>query len=126
MMPSRAAKYSSEYLPKDKLHSALLALPGVLQVLLGEHPIIASDGWSAKIHSDLYYKPMREDTLWLQYIIEDSIEQRIVIPGESDFRFEVPENRLDLLFCHDSDIHLDGADDELLQRFMQSDPFAQL
>lgn len=125
-MPSSAAKYSSDYLPKEQIHAALLALPGVLQQLLGEHTIIASYGWAANIHGDLWHKPMRDDTRWIQYLIEDSIEQRIVVPGESDFRFEVPEGRLVLLFCHDSDIHLDGTDDHLLQQFMATEPFSQM
>ena len=125
-MPNKGAKFSSDYLPKEQMHAALLALPGILQTLLGEHKIIASYGWAAKIHGDLMYKPMREDTRWIQYLIEDSIEQRIVVPGESDFRFEVPEGRFDLLFCHECDIHLDGSDDELLQRFMATEPFSQM
>ena len=125
-MPNKGARFSSDYLPKEQMHAALLALRGVLQSLLGEHKIIASYGWACNIHGDLLYKPMREDTRWIQYLIEDSIEQRIVVPGESDFRFEVPEGRLDLKFCHECDIHLDGADDELLQRFMAMEPFLQM
>jgi hypothetical protein len=125
-MPNKGARFSTEYLSTDQMHAALLALPRVLQALLGEHTIIASYGWAAKIHGDLRYKPMRDDTRWLQYLIEDSIEQRIIIPGASDFHFEVPEGRLDLLFCHECDLHLDGADDELLRRFMTSEPFSQM
>ena len=107
------------------MHEALLALPGVLVSLLGEQKLIASYGWAAKIHGDLMYKPMREDTRWVQYLIEDSIEQKIVSPGESDFRFQVPEDRMDLTFCHESDIHLDGSDDELLHRFMTCEPYSR-
>jgi hypothetical protein len=125
-MPNAGAKYSSDYLPQEQMRAALLALPGVLQQLLEEHPLIASYGWAANIHGDLCYKPMREHTRSIQYLIEDSIEQRIVIPGESDFRLEVPEGRLVLLFCHESDIHLDGADDELLQQFMATEPLSQM
>jgi hypothetical protein len=123
-MPNKSAKFSSDYLSKEQMHAAILALPGVLQTLLGEHKIIASYGWGTNIHVDLTYKPMREDTRWIQYLIEDSIEHGIVLPGGSDFLFEVPEGRLELLFCHESDIHLDGSDDELLQRFMATEPFS--
>jgi hypothetical protein len=69
---------------------------------------------------------MDDDTRWLQYLIEDSIEQRIIIPGESDFILEVPEKRLEVVFCHESDIHLDGKDDDLLQRFMTSEPYLKM
>jgi hypothetical protein len=125
-MPNKGVRFSSDYLPKEQMHSALLALPGVLQTLLGEHRIVASHGWAANIHSDLRYHPMNESTHRIQYFIEDSIKQRIIIPGESDFRFEVPNGRLDLVFCHESDIHLDGSDDELLRRFMASEPFCKM
>jgi hypothetical protein len=124
-MPTKAAEFSTDYLPKEQMHAALLALPAVFQLLLGECKLIVSYGWAAKIHGDLMYKPMREDTRWVQYLIEDSIEQRIIVPGESDFRFEAPEDRLDVTFCHESDIHLNGSDHELLQRFMRTDPFSQ-
>ena len=125
-MPNKGARFSSHYLPKEQMHSALLALPGVLQTLLGEHKIVVRYGWAANIHSDLMYHPMNDSTNWIQYLIEDSIEQRIIIPGESDFRFEVPNGRLDLVFCHESDIHLDGSDDELLRRFMATEPFCKM
>ena len=123
-MPTKAAKFSTDYLPKEQMRVALLALPEVLTSLLGEHKIIASYGWAAKIHPDLMYKPMGADTRWIQYLIEDSIEQRIILPGESDFHFEVPEDRLKITFCHESDIHVNGSDDELLRRLMSADPFS--
>ena len=37
---------------------------------------------------------------------------------------EVPENRLNVTFCHESDIHLDGTDEELLQHFMSTVPYS--
>ena len=123
-MPNKAAKFSSEYLSQEQMHAALVAVPGEFQAMLGEYEIITSYGWGTNIHIDLQYKPMREDTRRLEYHIADSIEQRIVVPGQSDFRFEVPEDRLDLLFCHERDIHLDGSDEELLLRFIRTEPFA--
>jgi hypothetical protein len=124
-MPSSAAKFSTDYLSKDQMRDALLALPVALLSLLGEHKIVVSYGWAAHIHGDLMYKPMHEDTRWVQYLVEDSIAQKIIVPGESDFYFDVPENRLNVTFCHESDIHLDGSDDELLQRFMSSEPYCR-
>ncbi len=103
-----------------------MALPNVLHDLIGDHKIIAMYGWAAKLHPDLYWKPMDSDTRWLKYLIEDSIDQRIVIPGESDFIFEIPEKRLEVKFCHESDIHLNGVDDDLLQHFMSKTPFLQM
>jgi hypothetical protein len=125
-MPNRAAGFRSDYLSKEQMHDALLALPGVLLELVGEHKLVAMYGWATKLHADLWYKPMSEDTRWLEYLIEDSLDQRIVIPGESDFKVQVPENRLEVMFCHESDIHLNGSDDDLLQRFMSAEPFVQM
>jgi hypothetical protein len=125
-MPNKAAKFSSEYLPQEQIHAALLALPIVLQSLVGEHRVIAMYGCSSNLHGALLYQPMGSDTRWLEGLIEDSIDQRIIEPGSSDFLFEVPEKRLELLFCHESDIHLDGADDGLLQKFMASEPYNEM
>jgi hypothetical protein len=125
-MPSSAAKFSSGYLPKEQMHSALMALPEALQSLLGDHKIIAMYGWASKIHGSLLWQPMEDDTGRLKYLIEDSIEQRIVIPGESDFIFEVPDKRLQVTFCHESDIHLNGSDDVLLKQFMTTKPYLEM
>jgi hypothetical protein len=125
-MPNKGARYSSEYLSKEQMRSALLSLAGAFRDLLGEHEIVAMYGWATKIHDDLHWQPMKDDTRWLQHLIEESIDQRIVIPGESDFLFEVPEKRLELKFCHESDIHLDGSDDELLHQFMNTEPFSRM
>jgi hypothetical protein len=125
-MPNASARFSSDYLPKEQMHAALKALPVVLHNLLGEHKIVAMYGWATNLHHSLYWQPMEDDTRWLQYLIDDSIDQRIVIPGESDFIFEVPVKRLEVTFCHESDIHLDGSDDALLKRFMATEPFSQV
>ncbi|WP_428305302.1 hypothetical protein [Lacipirellula sp.] len=125
-MANSGSKFSTDYLLNEQMYSALLALPGVLTALLGAHKVVAMYGWAAKIHPSLAWQRMDDHTDRLQYLIEDSIDQRIIVPGQSDFYFEVPEKRLAVMFCHESDIHLDGSDDELLKRFMASDPFAQM
>ncbi len=87
------------------MHDALFALPQVLQTLLGDHTIVAYYGLMARIHSSLCDLPMKDHTQAIQYLIEDSVEQKIVTPGATDFYFKVPEKRLVVLFCHESDIH---------------------
>lgn len=125
-MPNSAAEFSTDYLTSEQMHELLVALPDSLMRMLGEHKIIVYYGCSTNIHGGLQWKPMNHQTQWLQWLIEDSIEQKIVIPGESDFHFEIPEKRLQITFCHESDIHLDGEDDELLHQFMATEPFVQL
>lgn len=106
--------------------SLMLALPDVLRELLGRHKVVATYGWAAKIHDDLRWKPMNDDTASLKVLVQNSIDQRIVIPGESDLIIEVPDGRIEIKCCHECDIHLDGTDEILIQRFMTTDPFARL
>ena len=124
-MSTYTDKFSTEFLSEEQMREAMFSLPNVFQELLGTCRVVASYGWSCNLHVDLCYKPMDVGTSWMEYFIEDSVEHRIVVPGHSDFRFVVPENRLDLMFCHESDIHLNGSDDELLRCFMSAEPFAR-
>jgi len=81
-MPNAAAKYSSEYLTADQMASALKQLPAVLLGIFGECWFTTYYGWATNIHEDLQYKTMRVRTDRMQRFIEDSVEQRIVVPGE--------------------------------------------
>jgi hypothetical protein len=119
-------KFSSDYLPEDLLRECVVALPRVLLALLGDAELTAMYGWGAKIHSDLTYQPMRVWTTWLESFIEDSLEHRIIVPGQSDFLFSIPEERLHIVICHESDIHVNGTDDLLIQRFLQTPPFSNV
>ena len=74
---------------------------------------------------DLCYLPMSVHTNWMMQFLEQSVEQRIVVPGRNDFWFIVPEERLHVMFCHERDIHLNGSDDELLRQFMATEPFSR-
>jgi hypothetical protein len=125
-MASKAAKFSTDLFAEGADACCSAGFARCAANLLGEHKIVAMDGWKTKIHGSLHWQPMNDDTRWLQYLIEDSIEQKIVTPGESDFIFEVPAKRLEVMFCHESDIHLDGTDDQLLQQFMTSEPYLQM
>src|SRR5262245_41456828 len=122
-MPNSACKYSTDYLSEEQMRDALLSLATALRSLLGESKLTASYGFGTRIHGALQHVPMSSGTECIQYLIEDSIEQRIIFPGGSDFYVEAPDDRLIVTFCHESDIHLDGSDEELLQRFMSSTPY---
>ena len=125
-MPNSGVKYSTEYLTTEKLTAALLALPETIATLVGHHSVVVQYGWSSYIHPDLTYTPMNcFGKRSLQELIQYSIDRGITVPGESDFLFEVPEQRLEIVICHESDIHLDGNENELLERFMALEPFTQ-
>jgi hypothetical protein len=123
-MPNSGATYSSEYLSIEQMSAALNALQGVLENLFGDCELIASYGWGANLHGDLWYKPMKIYRGTLRFFLEDSIEQKIVVPGESDLYINSPNGELKLLFCHESDIHVDGTSEELMKRFMAAEPFS--
>ena len=125
-MPNFAAKYSSEYLTPDQMASALTALPTVLLELFGECTFTAYYGWGANLHSDLCYVPMRVQTSVMPYFIEDSVNQHIIVPGQCDLAFKSPQNELELLYCHEGDIHVDGGGEDLMQRFMAAEPFSKM
>lgn len=125
-MPNFAAKYSSEYLTPDQVASALTALPAVLNELFGECTFTVCYGWAANIHVDLWHVPMRVQTMVLPYFIEDSIRQQIIVPGQSDLIVRSPNNELNILFCHECDIHVDGESPEFMQRFIAAEQFSKI
>jgi hypothetical protein len=105
--------------------SALIALSPTLDLLFGRCVLTAYYGWAANLHRDLCWMPMKIHPDTLQFFIEDSIDQRIIVPGQSDLLIDSPQEELRLLFCHESDIHVDGKDEDLMKRFMESEPYSQ-
>jgi hypothetical protein len=99
-MPNSAAEYSSEYLSAEQMATALNALPAVLDRLFGGCVLTAYYGWAANLHGGLCWKPMKIHPGTLQFFIEDSIDQRIILPGQSDLLIDSPQEELRLLFCH--------------------------
>ena len=114
-MPNTAAKYSSEYLTAEQMALALDSLHSVLDLLFGQCTFTATYGWAANLHSDLWYRPMTIHPGVMRWFIEDSVIQRTIVPGQSDLYIESPHNELKLLFCHESDIHVDGESEEMMK-----------
>jgi hypothetical protein len=125
-MPNFAAKYSSDYLAADQMAAALSALPAVLHHLFGECTLTAYYGWGANLHNALCYVPMNVQTDAMPFFIEDSVNQRIIVPGQSDLSIDSPHKELRLLFCHESDIHVDGESLDFMHRFMDAEPFSKI
>ncbi|HWP59125.1 MAG TPA: hypothetical protein VNL14_14625 [Candidatus Acidoferrales bacterium] len=125
-MPHVVAKLHSRSLSSEETRRALRSLPRVLAELVGETIVSARYGWGSSLHADLQYVPMRLTTAALERFVEDSLAQEIVVPGSSDFCFVVGERRLEILFCHEGDIHLDGDDPLLIERLQKSGYFAEI
>ena len=123
-MPDSSDKFYSDILPAKRVRLAMDALPDVFRSLLGDCLVTAFYGFGTEIHADLQFMPMRVSTRWIERFIADSIKQGIVIAGRCDFSFIAPDERLEVLFCHESDIHLNGKDDALIGQFIAAKPFS--
>ena len=118
--------YRSEILAVERMTAALRGLGAFLPAALGEALVTASYEFGCNLHGDLLYQPMRVGTQWLGRFIDDSLAQRIVISTQSDFRFRIPEDRLEILFCHEGDVHLNGTDIDLLHALLAESAFQGL
>jgi hypothetical protein len=125
-MPHFGSKYSSEYLASDQMAASVGAIPRVLAEIFGDCTFTAYYGCGTNLHNALLYIPMAVQTGVLPYFLEDSIDQRIVVPGESDLIIESPAKGLEITCCHESDIHIDGENEEAMERFMSAEPFAEI
>ena len=125
-MPDNADKFYSDILTADRLRLAMMAAPGVFLRLLGDCFVTCHYGFGTEIHPDLQYVPMSVGTRWIDRFITDSLRRGIVVPGHSDFLFTTPGDRLEVLFCHESDIHVNGKEDDLIAQFIAAQPFSDL
>ena len=100
------------------MRTALLQLPLILQPLLGASTLTIQYGIGARLHGSLLYIPMSVSSDVLPFFLEDSLEQQIVLPGASDLLIDSADDELRIMFCHESDIHVDGSNEALMQRFI--------
>lgn len=111
------------YLTEEQITRALKVLPAFLKEQLGSTLVSATYEFGCNLHDDLLYRSMSVGTDWLARFIRDSLERGIVVPGQSDFRIRVGDGRLDILICHEGDIHLNGSDGDLISRLKQTEPY---
>lgn len=125
-MPNLAAKFSSEYLTAEQMAASLKTLPAALLELFGEWRYTVLYGWGSGLHVDLWYMPMSVGACGMSWFIEESVDQRIFVPGGSDLFIKSPRNELEILVCHENDIHVDGESLDAMQRFMAAEPFRNM
>lgn len=116
----------SRQLTEAECLDLLRALPTTLANLLGSEIVEAMYGWGANLHIDLCWKPMGVGTAWLDRFIRESLNPTIIVPGGSDFIFTVRGGALEIRFCHESDLHVSGTDQELISRFIAMAPFSEV
>jgi hypothetical protein len=122
-MKAEEFEWVSESMSPAALQSAIQSLPDLVRTLVGDCLVTSMYGWGCNLHMDLCYVPMRVGTKWIDKFIGESLEQRIIVPGQSDFYIELPEERVEILFCHEGDIHVSGPDEELRNKIFGSAPF---
>ena len=121
-MANYAAKVSSAYVSSDLMREFIAALPVIFREIYGNQNLTVYYGWASNLHPDLWYKPMGVPLDVFPYFIEDSTEQRIFEIGGSDLLIESPDSKLRILICHESDVHLDGVDDDAINKFVTRFP----
>lgn len=121
-MPNYGAKVSSAYISNDVMREFIAALPKVMRDLYGNQNLTVYYGWDCNLQPDLLYEPMGVALDLFPYFIEHSIEQGIFEVGGSDLLIETPESNVKITICHESDIHLDGTDDEAIKKIVARFP----
>jgi hypothetical protein len=125
-MKAQEYEWVSAPVSAGELEALLKALPILLKDRLGNCPVKAMYGWGCNLHMDLWYVPMNVGTQWIERFIRESLEQRIVVPAQSDLYIELPDEKLEILFCHEGDIHVCGPDEELRNGILGAAPFSKL
>jgi hypothetical protein len=103
-------------LPRETLLAEIARLPDHLKAL-GITKVILKYGWGSGLHEDLWYQPMRDSTDYLRTFFEDSIKQNIYLPGGSDLLISDEAKTLEVRLCHESDIHIQSDQKEVLDYF---------
>jgi hypothetical protein len=122
MMPNYGAKVSSAYIDADAIRGFLAELPSAMREIYGDQSLTVMYGWASNLHSDLQYVPMEWPLDLFKFFLEDSIDQRIFVVGGSDLHIRTPNSTLEVLICHESDIHLDGDDHDAIQKVVARFP----
>ena len=121
-MPNSAAKVSSAYLTSDAMRSFLAALPSVMREIYGDRPLVVFYGAGCRLHMDLCFKPMQWPLHLFKDFLTESLGQQIFEFGQADLLIESPDSNLQIVICHELDIHLDGTDDRAIGIIMAGFP----
>ena len=122
-MPHHKAKLSSRYITAAEMAQFAKGLPQLFSEIPGEEKcMIIHYGWGCNAHQDLLYQPMPVLLEAFPQFLEESIEQKIFDFGDCDLLIDSVNGELKILLCHESDIHIDGSNDELAQKVSEAYP----
>ena len=117
---------TTRILTKAEVDAILKALPAFLFRLWGNSVVTVLYGTRCNIHNDLQHVPMGVGISWLARFLSESERQDIFVPGASDLFIRDEQERVEILFCHEADIHISGSDKELVARVVGDDLFRGL
>ncbi len=121
-MPNFGSKISSAYITVGVMREFIAHLPSLMRDIYGNRNLNISYGLGCCIHQDLWYKSMNVPLDVFPYFIEDSVGQGIYQICGSDLLIESPDSNVKILLCHESDIHIDGSDDESIAKVVARFP----
>jgi hypothetical protein len=116
--------YLTRKLTNEEVVEAMRAMPAFLQRYFDKSILKAMYGYGCNLHPQLCYSVMEVGVSCVGKFIEDSLKQKIVDPGGSDFIIEVPEQQLIIKFCHEGDIHTSGTSLEAQEALWSTSPFS--
>lgn len=120
-------RFNTRSIDSDVMECAIRGLATILQELLPPETVLkATYGWGSGIHPALCHLGMEVGVSWIDRFVGDSLDQRIILPGESDFRLSIPKRRVYFVFCHEEHIHSSGVDYELETLIWTKPPFCTL
>jgi hypothetical protein len=123
-MSAKPNEVISAVLSSSEMQKAIENLPQALNSIMGNSLLQAMYGHGCNLHAELCYIPVKVGTSWLERFIHNSLQQRIVVPCESDFIFIIQEGKLEVEFCHEGHIHISGTNPELIGKLLENPVFA--
>ena len=93
-----------------------LRLVADLCVALDPSGLDVSYGWACDLEIDELYRDHRIESHGLLDFVEDSTRRGAFTLGESDLHIRGAGIDFEFMLCHESDIHFESADPELVRR----------
>ena len=125
-MPPPEAEYVSPLLSEAEVGRVWGGLPDALKEIVGDAVLTVWYGASSGLHPDLWYVDMGVGTGWLDRFMRESVERGISRPGETDLHVILPGRGVEVLLCHESDVHVRGETESAVRDVLDHPAFVAL
>ena len=110
----KTMELTSGILTVDQVKAELEAFPDILS-RHGVQQLVAFIGIGSSATIDEMWKPHELETAQLSEFAQRSTARDLFRPGESDLFVETKDQSTKLLFCHESDIHVETTNASLVE-----------